>query len=176
MAETGKKQPFKSLLEEHAPEHLKAIGLIAVEATLLETSLGTLLAAVIDAPEYFGQIVYLTPKSAIARLDTLENVVEWLLVKDSTGAKKLEGVAKRTRAILGKRHKVVHGCWGITNGKVSVYSLPQKEDDKPEPYTVEQLMRIVSDIRDLVAEMVEIIRELRTYHRAVRESGTPRGW
>jgi hypothetical protein len=107
--------------------------------------LGTLLAAIIDAPEDFGHIIYLTPKAAIARLEVLENLSEYLLVKNSELGKQLQSITKRAKSIIGKRHRVVHGCWGISEGTVSVYSVPAKEDEKPEPYTVEQLQRVVTD-------------------------------
>ena len=169
MTETGpKKHRFKSVLEEQSPEHVKAIGLVSVEVTNLESSLGTLLAAIIDAPEQFGHIIYLTPKTSIARLEILENMIEYLLIKDSAGAKELDSIVKGAKAILGKRHRIIHGSWGITDGKVSVYSMPVQEGDKPEEFTVQQLERVVQDIRDLLETIATAIKALRIHHHEVR--------
>jgi hypothetical protein len=173
--ESVKKHPFRSVLEEKAPDHLRAIGLIAVEITNLEHALGTLLAAIIDAPEDFGHIIYLTPKTSIARLETLENIIEYLLVGGSDLAKQLQSIIKRTKAIIGKRHRIIHGCWGITDGKVSVYGVPTVGDEKPEAYTVEELQHVVSNIRDLLSEMSEIIQKLRIYHEQVRQDAISKG-
>jgi hypothetical protein len=165
----GKAHRFKSVLEEHAPEHLKAIGLIGIEVTNLEHSLATLFAAVIDAPEQFGQIVYLTPKTSMARLETLENVVEYLMVKDSQGERELKAIVKCAKAILAKRNRVIHGLWGITDGLVSLYQAPIQDGDKPEPFTAEQLIRIVDDTRDLVETIAQAVKALRIHHHAVRK-------
>jgi hypothetical protein len=174
-SEPKKEHRFKSVLETKAPEHLRGIGLIAVEVTNLEHSLGTLLAAIIDAPEDFGHIIYLTPKAAIARLEVLENLSEYLLVKDSKLGKLLQSIIKRAKSIIGKRHRIVHGCWGITDGVVSVYSVPPKETETPEPYTVEQLQRVVTDIRDVVEEVAEMIKNLRIHHHSVRQEAMKQG-
>jgi hypothetical protein len=173
--ESKKEHRFKSVLEAKAPEHVRAIGLITIEVTNLEHALGTLLAAIIDAPEDFGHIIYLTPKAAIARLEILENLSEYLLVKDSKLGNLLQATTKRAKSIIGKRHRIVHGCWGITGGVVSVYSLPAKETETPEPYTVEQLQRVVTDIRDLVEEVAELIKSLRIYHHSVRKKAAEQG-
>jgi hypothetical protein len=169
------KHRFKSVLEENAPDHLSAIGLIAIEITNLEHVLGTLLAAIIDAPEAFGQIIYLTPKAAIARLETLENVIAYLLVRNSEAANRLQTIAKRARALIGKRHRIVHGTWGISDGVVSVYGVPPKEDEKPEPYSVERLKRTVSDIRDLVDDIADEIKALRIHHHSIRKKAIEEG-
>ena len=173
MADTKKEHRFKSVLEAKAPAHLQAIGLVAIEITNLEHALATLLAATIDAPEDFGHIIYLTPKSAIARLDVFENIVEYLLVKKSDLANKLQGIVRKAKSVMGKRHKIVHGLWGITDELVSVYSSPKKETDKPQPYGVDDLMRIVTDIRDLVEEVADLVKDLRTYHASENSLGKP---
>ena len=173
--ESKKEHRFKSVLEAKAPEHVRAIGLITIEVTNLEHALGTLLAAIIDAPEDFGHIIYLTPKAAIARLEVLENLSEYLLVKESELGKLLQSIIKRAKSIIGKRHRIVHGCWGISEGAVSVYNVPPKEDEGPEVYTVEKLQRVVSDIRDLVEEVAEMVKSQRIYHHSARKKAAEQG-
>jgi len=175
MTEMADKHRFKSVLEEKADEHLKLIGLVAVETTNLETALGTLLAAVIDAPERFGQVVYLTPKTSIARLETLENVGEYLLVRGSPAARELSAITGRAKALLGKRHKIIHGCWGITDGKVSVYELPGHEHDDPKIYKVDELRHIVHDIRSLIETVADTVKAFRIHHHMERQKAKEAG-
>jgi hypothetical protein len=132
-----------------------------------------LLAAILNVPEDLGHIIYLTPKSAFGRLETFENIVEYLLIEGSKGATHLEAIAKRAKAILGKRHRIIHGCWGITDGEVSVYDTPLKDDSKPEPFSAEALQKIVSDIRDLVNEIAPTIKAIRIYHYNELQSKNP---
>src|SRR5947208_2967747 len=93
---------FISVLEKH-PEHVRALGMIIIEVTNLEHAMGTLVAAILNIPEELGHVIYLTPKSAFGRLETFENIVEYLLIENSQGAARLNAIAKRAKAILGKR-------------------------------------------------------------------------
>ena len=67
----------------------------------------------------------------------------------------------------------MHGLWGITDVSVSVHSSPAKETDTPQQYTVDDLMRVVTDIRDLDEEVVDLVKDLRIHHAATHQLGKP---
>jgi hypothetical protein len=68
--------PFQSSLEKH-PEHVRAIGMISIETTSLDIMFGGLLAATLGVPKNIGQAIYLTPRSAAARIELFRNVAKY---------------------------------------------------------------------------------------------------
>ena len=79
----GVHMPWKSILEDH-PEHVRLIGLIAIETGNLELALADLLARMLSIPLRIGRAVYLTPQSSGARLHILKNAARASL-KDQCG-------------------------------------------------------------------------------------------
>lgn len=171
-AMSDKRPPFQSVLEEH-PEHVKAIGMLQIEATNLEHALGTFLAAFLDLREDIGQIIYLTPKTTLGRLEIIENLIGHCLVEKSEGHKQLSSITARSRKIFGKRHTLIHGTWGITDGKISMISGPPTDSANPVPWTKDQINEIVQDIRKLVTDMQGVIVHLRSHHHEERQKGNP---
>jgi hypothetical protein len=53
---------------ELLPEYVRAIGMISIENANMEFALAGLFASVIQVPLSTGRAIYLTPKSAMARL------------------------------------------------------------------------------------------------------------
>jgi hypothetical protein len=100
--------PVKSVLENR-PDYTSAIGMINIEIGGLEMTLGRLLGAVLNVQDAVGQVLYLTPKSAFARLEILENVVTVLIDEEGGGHARLLSIVKRAKTILGKRHELIHG-------------------------------------------------------------------
>src|ERR1700687_493469 len=66
---------WQSILEKH-PEHVRLIGMIAIETGNLEIALADLFARMLSIPLRIGRAVYLTPQSAQARLDILVNAAK----------------------------------------------------------------------------------------------------
>jgi len=164
---TASEHKSKSVLEAH-PDYVGAIGMINIETTNLEHVLGTLLAAFLDMPEQVGHIIYLTPKTTIGRLAIIENLVAFVLEEKSAGAKELDNITRRAKAIFDKRHKIVHGTWGITDGEISIMPSPPRHGAKCEPYSLDGLKEIIKNIRDLVMDAHESIKGLRIFHRDTR--------
>src|SRR4051812_31745530 len=69
---------WHSVLEGN-PEYAQAIGMISIENANLELALGALLAAILNQPPYVGQTIYLTPKTAIPKVEILQNTAEVIL-------------------------------------------------------------------------------------------------
>lgn len=146
----------KSTLERH-PEHVQAIGMISIEMANLEIMLGELLAALLHVAPAFGRIIYLTPHAALGRLAILENVTAAHLVEKTEGRTYIDKIIKRTRAVIGKRHKYIHDSWGVSLDdptKIVKQSLPFDHKDTPaEPIHINELTGLVTDIRELTDDV-----------------------
>jgi hypothetical protein len=162
---------FESALENF-PEYARLIGMVNVEIGNLEITLGLLLAAILNVHGTVGQTIYLTPKSAFARLEILENVVNMIVAEDGGGQANLLKIVERTKAALGKRHELIHGLWGITDGKVGIYAVPVVKDDaKPKPISIKYLKEVIRDIRGLVMAAEIQILLLQSMHIIRFEAG-----
>src|SRR5258708_30723570 len=102
----------KSSLEQY-PEHIIAIGMITIEIGNLEVELGGLLGALLHIQQEIGEIVYLTPRAAIARVAVIENVVNATLTEGTDVYKAIAHIVERAKTVIGKRHGLVHELWGV---------------------------------------------------------------
>lgn len=78
----AKTSPGMSTLERRHPEHVRAIGMISIENANLEHSLARLFATMLFISVPVGHAIYLTPKSAIARIEIFENAAKRALQPD----------------------------------------------------------------------------------------------
>jgi hypothetical protein len=119
----------------------------------LEIMLGKLLGALLHISSAAGRLVYLTPHSGFARLAMIENIVKATMVEKSEGHVHLAKLLDRARAIMGKRHNLVHGAWGLPpedhQGEVRWHSLPFMEDKPSRPVPISELSDLIEDIREL---------------------------
>ena len=149
--------PYQTVLEKH-PEVLRLIGALSVEATNLDVALAKLLSAVLHIDHQYGRVVYLTPKSAYARLEILENSIKEATRKQSPIQKELLSYTKRARTLIGKRHEAMHFAWGVSRNeeaKVTVSNLPFSSDRGVETKELGDLKRTISDLRVLINEVWE---------------------
>ena len=112
----------QSTLEKH-PDYVQAIGMISIENANLEIALAELFARVLLIGIDVGEAIYLTPRSAFARLDTLKVTVEATLRPRKRGGqnetRKAETLGRsldihdRAKKVIGRRHEVIHNTWGI---------------------------------------------------------------
>jgi hypothetical protein len=158
---------------EKFPEYARLIGMVNIEISNLETTMGRL--SLLNVHGSVGQTIYLTPKSAFARLEILENVVNMVIAKEG-GQKTLIKIVARTKAVLGKRHEIIHGLWGVTNDKVGIYAVPVVEDDaKPKEISVKYLKDVIHDIRGLVMAAEIQIPLLQSMHAVRFDAGHRNG-
>lgn len=156
------KIPYQTLLERH-PDILQMIGSLSVEATNLDIALAKLLAAVLHIDHRFGSVVYLTPKSAYARLEILTSSIKEATEKDSPIQKELLNLTTRAQNLIGKRHEAMHFAWGVSKhdpSKVVFSKLPITTMGNSTSITKEKLERIVSDLRVLITDVWEKAEEL----------------
>jgi hypothetical protein len=144
----------KSTLEQW-PDHVKAIGMITIEIGNLEIELGTLLAALLHIYKEIGQIIYLTPRAAIARVAVIENIAKATLVEKSEALMLILSHVERARAVIGKRHDMVHEAWGVHKDRAEVHrmAMPTKESTLSKPVPIKQLTDLIEDIRELAQDV-----------------------
>jgi len=155
MADPQIEWPDLSTYLVHFPKHVHAIGMMVVEMTGMEVMLGDLFGALLDLNHHEGHQIYFTPKAAIPRVDVLTNVVSCnSFDKFPTIRNGTEALAKRAKALMGKRHAVIHAHWVVSNDGQMVGRIRPPFDYKKGPETIElpDLERLVSDIRQLTLD------------------------
>jgi hypothetical protein len=134
------------------PDHVHAIGMMVVEMTSMEVMLGDVLAALLDLDADAAHQLYFTPKATIARLDMLLNVVEThAFDKLPTVRASIKNLTHRSKALMDKRHKIIHAHWLVSGDARLVGRLqpPFDHQNGPDEEALEDLKRLVSDIRQL---------------------------
>lgn len=160
MATLSSDNPFSPL--EGYPEHVRAIGMISIEIANLETSLGELLGSLLHISVENGRLVYLSPQSAMGRLAILENLSsdgKNLFKKGSTAAKNLDSLIGRSKALIGKRHDIIHHSWGTASRQseehVASRKLPFTSRKPLKLMALADLERLISDIRVLNGDVMD---------------------
>jgi outer membrane translocation and assembly module TamA len=160
-----------SRLEDH-PEFVQAIGMISIENSNLEDALAVLFSRVLQIGTNVGRAIYLTPKSAMARLEILQNAskevfrpktrpesAEGRRYRDEA-LKKVLALARRAEAVIGKRHAIMHDSWGfdLESGSVVRFNTVAVSEKKTVDLT--SLQKLVHDLRQLMYEVDELARDL----------------
>ncbi len=153
--------PYQSFLERH-PEHVKAIGMIAVEMANLELLLSRLLGALLDINQATAEAIYYSPQATGPRLAIVENVVGELLKGAPQALKDLQKILGRARGYQGKRNTHIHNLWGLHHetGEVASSSPPK---GKPKPVPIKELNDLVRRLRELATEVHEITPKVHVF-------------
>jgi len=152
-----KRPPYQSTLAKH-PEYATAIGMVSIEIGNLEILLAELLAALLHIDPHFGRIVYLTPQNNMARINIVENVARDTLADGSPGRVHIENLLDRAKAVVGKRHELIHNVWGLSvadRDKISRRSVPFKESHPAKQVSINELNDLVEKIRVLCTEILK---------------------
>jgi hypothetical protein len=135
----------QSTLERHR-DYVHAIGVISIENANLEVALAELFARILHISPQVGEAIYLTPRSAFARLEIFRAAADAALRPRRRGgqneARKAETLIKahdlhrRAKSAVGRRHDVIHNAWGTTAEepeKVARTTLPRPQPGKGKP-------------------------------------------
>ena len=124
-----------------------------MEIANLELFLGQMLGGVLMMGGNSGQIIYLSSRSAFGRIAILENAVELALVP-GPHRKVIEKLVSRAKAILQKRHDLIHGMWlqRKATGEVLTAKLPYVAGTEV-PISEQYLTDMIRDIRNLIDEI-----------------------
>ena len=159
MAKKPKPSGYHSPLEKH-PDFVRAIGMISIENASLESMLGELLGALLGIHLSVGHTLYFTPKAAIARLDLLTNVADEAIRRHPRVLARVQSIVKRTKAVFGKRHEIIHSLWAeneFGNTPVSRITFPHWGG---EDVDLKVLDGLICDFRKLIEEVEPLIVEV----------------
>ena len=87
------------------PEYLQAIGLVAVEISMMEVLLATV--------PRVGAAIYYAAKAASARVDILIEAARVALANNRLLLRRIESLAKLAKGTFDDRHRVDHHLWSI---------------------------------------------------------------
>jgi hypothetical protein len=156
MTKSPKKKLYKSPLEKY-PKHVQAIGMISIEHASLESMLAELLGAVIGVYLPIGTTLFYTPKSSIARLELISNVAPETMGRNPELLRQIKAVIKRSKAVMGKRHDIIHSLWAETDHggyPVARITFPHWGGGEV-PITV--LSEVIRDYRQLIEEVGPLV-------------------
>jgi hypothetical protein len=156
----------------HFPDHVHAIGMMVVEMTSLEVMLGDMLAALSGLLDGQAHQIYFSPKATIARLDMLTNLVECdAFDKFPEIRKGTEAITKRAKALMGRRHDVIHAHWYVSYDDQMVGRIrpPFHSETGGKDVKLEDLTRLFNDTRQLT-------RDARYFSDRIEETLRPAAW
>jgi hypothetical protein len=159
-----------SRLEKH-PEFVRAIGMISIENANIEAQMARLFSRILFIPLHVGFAIYLTPKSATARIEIFQKAIKAALrptgpeehqkkLKDALD--KANRLANRVKTVTGKRHQIIHDVWGVDETGDVVR--------KPLPAFVESEKVPITKLNNMIREMRTLSREIRDTAEEFRQS------
>lgn len=158
------RKPRQTIMEEF-PEHLRAIGTLAVEIVNLELMLAELLSALLRVPRRAGNEIYFTPRANTLRVQILQNVAAELLASVPEAKGRVISLAKRAIGAINERSKVLHDAWA-TPDRLRVYRHPapltRKPKEPPQPAKLSEIIKHITIIRGLITETKRLTREFDT--------------
>lgn len=155
--------------------------MISIENGNLELALSWLFAAILDLSVSVGQAIYLTPKSAFARLEILENAAKAYFHVPSTleaydrvreryanDLSRTLAILKRCQKVIGKRHSIMHDGWGSRDDGQEVvrasFPIPPNSDQIGEHVPLSELEKTVSQFRSLIDDVRDLTTEFARNH------------
>ncbi len=151
--------PYQSPLEGY-PDHVAAIGMISVEMANLDFMLGGLLGALLHIDMEIARTIYLTPRVAIGRIEILEHVIKASVQSNTEMFKEVDGIRKRARSLIDKRHRMIHDYWcvDVETGAPSLLTLPKRSEEGGRPVPLPELKSMIRDIRRLATDAIDLMR------------------
>jgi hypothetical protein len=97
----------------HRPRHLEAMGMLTVEITHMERAVAEMLGIIMGTHFAIAEVIYFTVNSGIARMDIVRNIASLVLATLPKDLKKANNLIERAKAVMGKRHAIIHSFWMI---------------------------------------------------------------
>lgn len=135
------------------PKYLQAIGLLSVEIAHLERALAEMLASIMGAHWLVADAIFFASNSSIARMDIIARVAPLVLASLPSELKKVEAFLKRAKAVMGKRHDVVHAYWSLAERGKHVDRMKLGGYSR-KPVTLTELKTMVRDVQRLYSEII----------------------
>jgi hypothetical protein len=134
--------------------------MISIENASLESMLGELLGAVLGIHLQIGHTLFFTPRSGIARLELIKNVLDNSLPRHEKLRKKVRGTIKRAEAAIGKRHVIIHSLWAENELEGPLVARMQFPRSVGTDVPLGTLTDLIRDFRQLIKEVEPLIDEV----------------
>jgi hypothetical protein len=173
---------WRSSLEDY-PDHVKAIGMISIENANLEFAMAGLFGRTCFIPLRIALAIYLTPKSAIARLEIFQNAAKVALrprgdedhrKKLRVSLRKVNRIAERAKTVIGKRHGIIHDAWGVDRESKEVLRAPPARPILDQKVPLKELKELISEFRRLIDDVDALRDEFRDSPSLVDMREAPR--
>lgn len=143
-----------------ACEHATAIGYLSIEVAKLETVLADLVGILLDISVVYSNIIYFTPRAAIARVELVTNLARVVLDGYPKLKTEAEKVATKANSVLGKRNEIMHAGW-MTGEADTVLRVHLRLGAKPDqPVTASELKSLIAEAETLVERVYTLIYDL----------------
>jgi hypothetical protein len=165
--------PTRHQLSRH-PDHVKAIGMMALETVDLELELTLLFSRMLGLSYTVAEAIYMTPKSEQARLDILRNAAEALFAshprskQDSSRSIKRLAAKKQVLSIVGraekyimKRNRAMHDEWYVISKtrEIKRMQVDGRINRVGTPIPITELRNDVRSLRLLIDEATKLAKE-----------------
>lgn len=137
-----------SALLEHAPQHLKLIGLVTANWAILESDICRLICFMSDLDWPAARALLMTPTSNKMRTDIVWNfAVSQKFSPDSLLL--LKSCLNTVRKCAERRNEIIHNFYGIgLDGVVMHKSSARRNQDESKAVSEEELLKLAEDIAD----------------------------
>jgi hypothetical protein len=155
--------------------------MISVENGNLEHALCGLFSQVCSISVRVGYAIYLTPKSALVRIEILQNAARAMLgsadpaetdeIKKTRrlALSKTLKIAMRAKALIGKRHAIIHDSWGVSQDGHVVRFVTPSPNLEPSLVAINDLERLITDFRRVISDTYSLQEELKITLPAITE-------
>jgi hypothetical protein len=80
--------------------------------------------------------------------------------RSAAALKSVLNICSRAKALVGKRHRIVHGGWGVSNETREVRRYAPGSSES-EPVALSELKIIIEDYRRLIDDALDLADQLR---------------
>jgi hypothetical protein len=158
------------------PDHVKAIGMIALETVDLELELGALLSRMLLLNPLVGEAIYMTPRGDQTRLDILRNAAKEVLAPSTKrdpksefeqqkrkALDKINRIVARAQACIGKRNRALHDDWHISaeTKEIARVRVDGTSSRVGDPIPIDQLKGDIRALRTLIDDVTALAKEFR---------------
>jgi hypothetical protein len=166
MTKTPKIEQLDITALTHRPAHLEAMGTFAVEITHMERALSEMLGIIMGTHFAVAEVIYFTVNSAIGRMDIVRNIAELVLVSLPKDRKKVISLVERGKAVMGRRHAVIHSFWmlGDTPDAIRSEKLGEFRNKRIGVLSLKDLKQQVRSVQVLTNEIYAFCREFGSAH------------
>lgn len=155
---------FTALVQR--PKHLQAIGMLTVEITHMERAVSELFGTIMGVHFFLGEAIYFTVNSAIARMDIVRNAAQMVLVSLPDELKAVNKLVDRARAVMGKRHAIIHHFWmlDISSKDIRSEKLGEFKNKRISVVTLTELRQQIRDCRKLTNDIYNYCGSFKDEH------------